>query len=1495
MKIRKKNRTVGSALVVGGGIAGMQASLDLAESGIKVYLVENKPSIGGVMTQLDKTFPTNDCAMCTIAPRLVGIDRHKDVEILTLTDVERVQGKAGHFRVQVRRKARYVDESKCTGCGLCFSGCPVTLPNGFDLGLSDQKAIYSLFPQAVPNKAAINKTESRPCNAACEDTCPVHTNVPAYVKLIAEGRFEEAYRMNRDVNPFPSVCGRVCYAPCEKACNRSQLDAPVSIRNLKRFVADRINLDDLPVPHITKSGKGVAIIGAGPAGLAAANDLALQGHSVVVYEAREEAGGMLRYGIPEYRLPRAILRQEINYIRRLGVEIKTGITVGTDITLESLRTGSHALFVGAGAQGGMMLGVEGSDLQGVTDGIEFLRRVNAGETVTLGGKVAIIGGGNTAIDCARTAKRLGVGEVRIVYRRSRNEMPAAPEEIDDARREGISFEFLTIPRRFISSNGSLSAMECSRMTLGEPDASGRRRPVVVPGSEFIVPVETVIAAIGQTTQLEFLRALGLTMGRNDTIQVDPNTGETSIGGVFAGGDVATGAAFVIDAIAGGKAAARSIGRYLGGGAARPADRGRIPQQLGDPEISGLRERFPTEPRTAPAELPVADRIDNFREVLSGFTEEQAVAEAKRCLAGKITGCIECGECDKRCDARAIDYRQQDRLVDIDVGAIVLAPGCEIFDAGTRRELGFGRYPNVVNALQLERILSPTGPYGGHVRRPSDLKAPKRIAFLQCVGSRDAEHDYCSAVCCMYATKEAIIAKEHVGADLQCDIFFMDVRAYSKGFEAYFESAKKVGIQYIRCRVPVIRENPDTHDLTISYLAGDDRRQSAEYDLVVLSVGMVPLKKTADLARVMGVELNPFGFCATSTLAPVESTREGIYVAGPFAGPKDIPESVVEGSAAASKVLSLLRGSRGSLIRSRSYPQETDVRGQKPRIGVFVCHCGTNIGSVVNVPDIVGYARTLDGVVYAENNLYTCSNDTQERIKSMIREHNLNRVVVASCTPRTHEPLFRNTLREAGLNPFLFEMANIRDQCSWVHMHEPEKATAKARDLLRIALAKVKLNEPLHPHMLEINHDALVVGGGIAGMTAAFELAEQGYGVHLVEKDAVLGGYLRKLRRLITGEDPWERVAAIARRVMAHEKIRVHLDSTLVTVSGSLGNFTSTISTAGNGNRVEVKHGVVIVATGAEMYRPSEYLYGQDRRVLVAEEWEERFESGSFRGDAVAFLQCVGSRNAERTWCSRTCCSETVKHAIALKEKRPDAGVFVLYREMRTYGFNEAYYSKARKLGVAFIRFADDNPPVVVGHNGKLSVMVRSETLQEATQLLVDNVVLAAATVPRESNRDLAQLLKVPLGDDRFFLEAHRKLRPIDFATDGIYVCGNAHSPLGIDETISQALGTAARASTVLSREKIDLDPTISHVVEENCDGCGYCVEPCPYKAIALIEHEVNGEVKKRVEVNDSLCKGCGCCMATCPKKAIFVWHFRPEMLSAEVQVALGREAPAGVT
>lgn len=868
---------------------------------------------------------------------------------------------------------------------------------------------------------------------------------------------------------------------------------------------------------------------------------------------------------------------------------------------------------------------------------------------------------------------------------------------------------------------------------------------------------------------------------------------------------------------------------------------------------------------------------------------KAVINAERCVHMNYG---DCGICKEVCQAEAIDYEQKEEAVELNVGAVVLSPGFEVFDPRIKKELGYGRFPNVVTALEFERILSASGPYSGRILRPSDKREPKRIAFLQCVGSRDAERDYCSSVCCMYATKEAIIAKEHLGEELQCDIFFMDMRAFSKGFEQYYHRAEAMGVRYIRCRVPVVEENPETKALILKYLAEHERKVSQEYDLVVLSVGVQPPKQVQAMAERLGFKLNSFNFCSTSAFRPTESSREGIYVAGPFVEPKDIPETVVQASAAATQALALLKDARGSLIQPRTYPPERDVAGEEPRIGVFVCHCGTNIAGVVNVPNVVQYAMTQPNVVYAENNLYTCSNDTQERIKEKIAEHRLNRVVVASCTPRTHEPLFRNTIREAGLNPYLFEMANIRDQCSWVHMHEPEKATEKASDLLRMAVAKARLLEPLAVRSLEINKAGLVIGGGVAGMTAALALTRQGFETYLVEKEEELGGNLRHVHFSLDGEKPQEELRRLKEQVRQDNAVHRYTGATIQAVEGSIGNFRTKISV--QGLPTEVTHGVVIVATGACEYQPTEYLYGQHPGVLTQRELEERLATdagflatdGKKPSKTVVMIQCVGSREEARPYCSRVCCAEAIKNALRIKAVSPQTHIYVLYRDIRTYGFREGYYTQARQKGVVFVRYDVDRRPEVSGNGRGLHVTVFDQTLGMPFVIPADLVVLAPATVANPGNKELAQLLKVPLNEDGFFLEAHRKLRPIDFATDGIFLCGGAHSPMSLSEAVAQAAGAAAHAASILSRQAIDLEPTVSHVVEEKCDGCAYCVDPCPFKAITLVEYQSDGETKKRVQVNEALCKGCGTCQATCPKGAIFVWHFRPEQLEAQVHAAL---------
>jgi heterodisulfide reductase subunit A2 len=861
-----------------------------------------------------------------------------------------------------------------------------------------------------------------------------------------------------------------------------------------------------------------------------------------------------------------------------------------------------------------------------------------------------------------------------------------------------------------------------------------------------------------------------------------------------------------------------------------------------------------------------------------------VIDQEHCLYFTKNG--KCGFCKKVCPADAVDFDQREETITLQVGSVIVAPGFTTFDPAGLDTYQYGRFANVVTSMEMERLLSATGPFQGHLIRPSDHREPKKIAWLQCIGSRDINkcgNGYCSSVCCMYAVKEAVIAKEHAGDSLDTAIFFMDMRTYGKEFESYYERAKtEKGVRFIRSRVHSIIEDPATKDLSMRYVDESGTVLDETFDLVVLSVGMETSPELVDLAGRLGIELNEDRFAKTHAFTPVTTSRNGIYVCGAFQEPKDIPYSVMEASAAACGAEATLAGSRGALTKARTYPVERDQTTAEPRIGVFVCNCGSNIGGIVDVPGVAEMARTLPGVTYVEENLFTCSQDSQDRIRDTIKKEGLNRVVVAACTPRTHEELFQETLRDAGLNKYLFEMANIRNQCSWVHSNEKEAATDKAKDLVRMAVARARLISALPQPSIAVTKGALVIGGGIAGMTAALGLADQGFPVHLVEKSEVLGGTARTLIATWEGESVPDNLATLSDSVQNHPLIEVHLNGGVKQSSGFIGNFETTIEVGTT--PVQIRHGAVIIATGAREHVPTEYRYGTDKRVLTHLDFDRALAGGDQRIDqaeAVAFIQCVGSREPERPYCSKVCCTHAIKAALACKKRNPEMNVFVLYRDIRTYGRRELLYKQAREQGVIFIRYDRENKPRVRSEAHGLLVTARDHILDLEVELRVDLLVLAAAIVPTE-NEALAQMFKLGRNSDHFFNEAHAKLRPVEFATAGIFLAGMAHYPKPIEESITQAAAAASRAAVTLSQDSITVEGVVSQVQQFMCRGCGECERACPFNAIGV---ETGNDGSKVAVVQEALCKGCGMCAVACPTGAASVRHYHDEEVLTMVETA----------
>ena len=850
----------------------------------------------------------------------------------------------------------------------------------------------------------------------------------------------------------------------------------------------------------------------------------------------------------------------------------------------------------------------------------------------------------------------------------------------------------------------------------------------------------------------------------------------------------------------------------------------------------------------------------------------AIIDAANC---RMIQSGKCGVCAKTCQKKAINYEDKDKELVIEAGSIIAAPGFNIWDAKIGTEYGYGRFKNVVTALEFERMMCASGPASGHICIPSSGEEPKKIAFIQCCGSRSEKSGwkkYCSSVCCMYATKQAMIAKEHT--DVDEDIFFMDIRSYGKEFEAYIDRAQKeYGVNMHRsARVSNVEEDPNTKKLTVNFTDSNGDGVSAEYDLVVLSIGLVPPDGAAEFSKLLGIELNEYGFCKTSVFKPLETTRAGVFVTGAFAAPKDIPTAVAEASGSAAKAGAYIVDANFKPMAPKVYPPEKDVEGQEPRIGVWLCHCGINIGSVVDVPAVAEYAGTLPNVVLSKQSQYACAQDCLIEISNAIKEQDLNRVVVASCTPRTHEPLFREACRDGGLNKYLFNMANIRDQCSWIHMHAQEAATAKAKDLIRMAIAKAALLEPLVGSEIPVTKVAAVIGGGITGMTAALDIAAQGIPVHIFEKEKELGGFAAKnFRHKEDGKDVAEFVKETISNVEKCKNITVHKGAHVKDIPGFVGNF-KVIT-----DKEEVAVGAILFATGAAQYKPTEYSYGSDKKVMTTLEIEEALASGKFSGKNVAFLQCVGSRNSTVKYCSRVCCAGSLRNAIQIKMKDPTVNVSIIHKDIRTYGFREELFNKASSLGVKFLRYcADDEMP---GYDGKV-VKAHDAILGADVEIPVDTVVLAAGMAPlREEKEELAKMVKVPISKDGFFFEAHQKLRPVDFATEGVYVAGTAHWPKFLDECIAQGSGAAARMLTTISKDKLISEGIVAVSNHNLCDGCGVCEGCCDYNAITICADESGALLSN---VNPGLCKGCGSCVASCPSGAMEQRGFRNKQIIAEI-------------
>jgi heterodisulfide reductase subunit A-like polyferredoxin len=1037
---------------------------------------------------------------------------------------------------------------------------------------------------------------------------------------------------------------------------------------------------------------------------------------------------------------------------------------------------------------------------------------------------------------------------------------------------------LTNPIRVISENGKVKAIECIKMELGEPDESGRRRPIPIEGSEFTMEIDTLIPAIGQESDWACLTdECACTLSDWGTLRVDPVTFQSDDPDIFSGGDAVTGAATVVEAIGAGKEAAVSIHRFIQGEDLHE-NRRTSWESVHDVPTEGC-ENIPKEKMP---HLDPEERMKNFNEVQLGFSEEQVRKEANRCLACGI--CSECYQCVYACLANAVDHEQVALEKQIDVGSLILCPGSKPFDPSTLEQFyHYPKNPNVMTSLEFERLLSASGPTMGHLVRPSDQKEPRKIAWLQCIGSRDTNkcgNGYCSSVCCMYAIKDSMIAKEHAEGDLDCAIFNMDIRTFGKDYEKYYLRAKdKAGVRFINARVHTIDEIGENNDLRLQYVDTGGKLHEEIFDMVVLSVGLEIAGSTVDLANRLNVDLSKNNFAVTQPFTPVETSRPGVYACGVFQEPKDIPSSVTEASAAACLAGGFLSDARNTLTKTVEIPEEMDLTGQEPRIGVFVCNCGVNIAGVVDVNVVEEYAKKLPYVEYAGQNLFTCSQDSQELMKDIIKEHRLNRIVVAACTPKTHEAIFMDTLEACGLNTYLFEMANIRNQGSWVHSDAPEKASEKSKHLVRMAVARAATLHPLSEKKIPVVQRALVIGGGVAGMNAALGLADQGFPVVLVEKEEKLGGMANRLTATIEGQNVGAYLERLIQKVTSHSNIQVLTRSLIVGFSGFKGNFTTEVLVGPGMYERKINHGVVVLATGATEYRPKEFLYEENEKVMTQVELAQHLkEKGAQDLNQVVMIQCIGSRNEENPNCSRICCQSAIKNALQIKKLQPDAEIYILNRDIRTYGILEDYYTEARKQGVLFFRYDPEDPPSVESSDEGVMVTFNDPLLDRRLRVSADILALSAGMVA-EDTEELASIVKLARTAEGHFMEAHVKLRPVDMATEGIFVCGTAHSPKLLHESISQAFAAASRATTFLSQPHLTLSAVTAQVEADLCASCLICVRSCPYQVPKINEDGIS-------EIDVALCRGCGVCAAECPAKAIELNWYEDVQIMSKVDALL---------